>query len=106
MQGLGTLSPLPDGEGWGAPAALSRSVVALKSLRQSWLGVTGACKFTRECSGKMFNFDVEAEFVTVNVSYIGDLEGSRGSSVGIAARVGFGRSSSAGFSPRPGASAC
>lgn len=51
MRGLGTLSPLPDGEGWGAPAALPRAVLALKTLRQSWLGVTGACELVRECNG-------------------------------------------------------
>lgn len=51
MRGLDTLSPLPGGEAWGAPAALPTSMVALKSLRQSWLGVTGTGGFVRECGG-------------------------------------------------------
>ena len=56
MRGLDTLSPLPGVEGWGAPAALPGSVAALKSLRQSWLGVTGKEWFLRERVGK---FDAE-----------------------------------------------
>lgn len=41
MKGLDTLSPLPDGKGWGPPTALPASVAALKRLRELWLGGAG-----------------------------------------------------------------
>ncbi|CAB1121170.1 FK/GFPP [Ectocarpus sp. CCAP 1310/34] len=41
MRGLDTLRPLPDGNGWGPPAALPASVAALKCRRDLWLGSAG-----------------------------------------------------------------
>lgn len=109
MRGLDALSPLPGGMGWGAPAALPRSVVALKSLRQSWLGVTGTGRFVRECDGifsvKTFHFSFDSDFLSVDVPCKGDLEGALGSSVAVFAHTGFGPWSSAAFSPRAQASA-
>lgn len=43
MTGLDTLRPLPEGKGWGPPAALPGCVAALKCLRDLWLGLEGSC---------------------------------------------------------------
>lgn len=42
MMGLDALRPLPGGKEWGPPAALPAAVVALKCLRERWLGGAGA----------------------------------------------------------------
>ncbi|CAM9296426.1 unnamed protein product [Ectocarpus sp. 12 AP-2014] len=41
MRGLDTLRPLPEGNGWGPPAAFPASVAALKRCRELWFGGTG-----------------------------------------------------------------